>query len=203
LATPSHLTSSEESQHKTQERVLRVCFLSRISAMKNLDYALEILVKVQTQVIFEIYGPKEDLVYWHKCDALIKSLPHNVKVNYYGPVNNSRVAEIIGMHDLFFVPSRGENFGHVFIESLSVGVPILVSDQTPWRDLEKQGLGWDIPLESPDRFVAAIEQSAALNDQQRFDVRQKCINFAQTKADDPLTVNDNRALFKNALTLNN
>jgi glycosyltransferase involved in cell wall biosynthesis len=202
LATPTQITNAEDSHHKTEERLLRVCFLSRISPMKNLDYALEILAKVQTKVFFEIYGPREDLIYWRKCDALIQALPHNIKANYLGPVDNSRVAEIIGMHDLFFVPSRGENFGHVFMESLSAGVPILVSDQTPWRDLEKQNLGWDIPLDKPDSFVAAIEKSATLNEQQRLDVRRNCINFSQAKAYDPFTVEDNRALFINALTVN-
>jgi glycosyltransferase involved in cell wall biosynthesis len=31
-----------------------------------------------------------------------------------------------------FMPTRGENFGHIILESLQHGTPTLVSDQTPF-----------------------------------------------------------------------
>jgi glycosyltransferase involved in cell wall biosynthesis len=43
-------------------------------------------------------------------------------------------------YDLFAFPSRGENFGHVVLESLSVGTPVLVSDRTPWKGGESDAL---------------------------------------------------------------
>ena len=52
-------------------------------------------------------------------------------------------------NDLFFLPTRGENFGHVIAEALSVGTPVLISDQTPWRKLAAVGLGHDLPLAVP------------------------------------------------------
>jgi hypothetical protein len=35
----------------------------------------------------------------------------------------------------------------VILESLSAGRPVLISDQTPWRELEKDRCGWDVSLE--------------------------------------------------------
>lgn len=177
------------------DRTLRVCFLSRIAAMKNLDFALEVLAHVNEPIDFKIYGPKEDAVYWEKCCALIEKLPAHIKVSYCGSVAHAEVKTAISTNDIFFVPSRGENFGHVFMESLSVGVPILVSDQTPWRDLESKGLGWDIPLNQPERFVDAIERAAQLSSKDRRAIKKNCVDFARKKAEDPLAAERNRQLF--------
>ena len=34
-------------------------------------------------------------------------------------------------YDLLFLPTKGENFGHVILESMSAGTPVLISDTTP------------------------------------------------------------------------
>lgn len=181
------------------DRALRVCFLSRIAAMKNLDFALEVLAQVNASIDFKIYGPKEDLVYWEKCSALIEKLPENINASYCGSVDHAEVKTVISANDIFFVPSRGENFGHVFMESLSVGVPILVSDQTPWRNLEVKGLGWDIPLNEPESFVDVIERAAQLSSKDRREIKQNCVDFARNNAEDPLVVEHNRELFLKVL----
>lgn len=177
---------------------LRVCFLSRIAPMKNLDYALKVLAQVKVRVQFDIYGPKERPVYWEECEALIKKLPPNIRTAYGGSVENSKVRAVIGMYDLFFVPSRGENFGHVFMEALSAGVPILVSDQTPWRDLKRQQLGWDISLEQPDEFVRALEEAAGFDAVTRAEMRARCVDFSRDIAEDSGALEMNRNLFLRA-----
>lgn len=82
------------------------------------------------------------------------------------------------------------------MESLSVGVPILVSDQTPWRNLEVKGLGWDIPLNEPESFVDVIERAAQLSSKDRREIKQNCVDFARNNAEDPLVVEHNRELFE-------
>ena len=209
IAVAGDLLQNAESAHpdfeitkiETSEPTLRVCFLSRIAAMKNLDYALEVLAHVKSTVDFKIYGPKEDPIYWNRCHTLIERLPSNIKVTYCGSVDHDEVKKTIRANDIFFVPSRGENFGHVFMESLSVGVPILVSDQTPWRDLESKGIGWDISLNRPEGFADAIEKAAQLSSKDRLRMKLNCINFARKKAEDPLAVELNRQLFLNVLAL--
>lgn len=46
---------------------------------------------------------------------------------------------------LFLLPSHSENFGLVIAEALVRGVPVLVTDTTPWRDLSAQGAGDCVP----------------------------------------------------------
>src|SRR5690606_20882238 len=70
--------SSELHQIKRKIRnngePLRVCFLSRVSRMKNLDFALKVMMKVSVPIVFSIYGPKSDAIYWNECEALISIL---------------------------------------------------------------------------------------------------------------------------------
>ncbi|MDB6113140.1 MAG: aceC [Lacunisphaera sp.] len=46
---------------------------------------------------------------------------------------------------LFLLPSHSENFGLVIAEALAAGVPALVTDTTPWKDLATAGSGWCVP----------------------------------------------------------
>jgi glycosyltransferase involved in cell wall biosynthesis len=142
---------------------LRAVFLSRVSRKKNLDFVLKILHTVQSRIRFDIYGPLEDQSYWKECQHLICALPPHVQVRYCGTVLHEQVPEVFSKYHLLFLPTRGENFGHVVIESLSAGCPVLISDQTPWHGLEMSGVGWDIPLSAPERFKVVLEQCAAMD----------------------------------------
>lgn len=189
----------QKSNAEFTGRSLRVCFLSRIAPMKNLEYALRVLARVNAPIDFNIFGPKEDPAYWGRCQTVIGGLPANIKAMYCGSVDHAEVKRVIGAHDLFFVPSLGENFGHVFMESLSAGVPILVSDQTPWCELQSKGVGWDIPLDQPENFVKAVEEAAQFSSAQRNQMRFNCLDFAHQKAEDSSAVMLNRELFAHAL----
>lgn len=139
---------------------LKLFFLSRISEKKNLLFALRSLlnIKVTSNVVFDIYGPIEDGAYWKKCLPLIEELKRkNISVNYMGSVLNEKVSESIATYHFLFLPTLNENFGHVIVESLLNGKPVIISNQTPWRDLEKYNVGWDISLDNISKFDKVIE----------------------------------------------
>lgn len=178
---------------------LNIIFLSRISRMKNLNYALEVLKDVKSKILFDIYGPQEDSTYWEECEHIIKSLPGNIKAFYKGNVFPEHVKSTFSRYDLFFLPSKGENYGHVIAESISVGTPVLLSDNTPWRDLRKEGVGWDIPLNSPSTFVSIIEDYASLSNKEREMNRAKVYGKAVQMLTDESAINSNRQLFLSVL----
>lgn len=141
---------------------LRLVFLSRISPKKNLLFALEVLARVSIPVDFTILGPHEDAAYWARCERAIAALPAHVRVTDGGPVEPARVVPALAAHDLFFLPTLGENYGHVIAEALEAGLRLLLSDRTPWRDLARAGVGHDLPLSDPGAFARAIEAEGAL-----------------------------------------
>ncbi|HEY1763474.1 MAG TPA: glycosyltransferase [Opitutaceae bacterium] len=47
-----------------------------------------------------------------------------------------------GIASLFLLPSHNENFGLCIAEALASGVPVLVTDTTPWSRVNENGAGW-------------------------------------------------------------
>lgn len=193
------LSSKFSSDYMPTDGVLRVVFLSRISPKKNLDYALRVLHRVNISVQFDIYGPLEDEVYWHLCSDLIESLPVNIKAKYCGVVLPDNIADTFSQYDLFFFPTQGENYGHVIAESLSVGTPVLISGQTPWRNLLNDGLGWDLSLDEPNIFVQALEHCFNLSTEERLEWREEISEKGQLKINNAEDVEANKTLFLTAL----
>jgi len=137
---------------------LDVVFISRICIMKNLDYALRALSGLKGEVSFHIFGPTEDVTHWEQCEKLIAALPSGVSAAYCGVISHEKVMRVISAHHLLLLPTRGENYGHVIVEAFLAGRPVLISDRTPWRDLERYKAGWDVPLEKPDRFREVLQR---------------------------------------------
>lgn len=183
-----------------REGPLRVVFLSRITPMKNLDFALCVLAKVRNPVQFNIYGPIGETAYWRQCQALIARLPSNVTVHYGGGVKHGEVPAVMAAHDLFFLPTLGENYGHVISESLSAGTPVLIADTTPWRGLKEAGVGWDLPLDKEQSFVDCIHYMAELKPEDRVELRRKAASYAEARLHNPEVVISNRQLFIEAIS---
>jgi glycosyltransferase involved in cell wall biosynthesis len=177
---------------------LRVVFLSRISRMKNLSSALKMLDGVLGDVSFDIYGPAEDASYWGECQKLISALPANVRVEYRGRIGHEKVAQVYAEHDLFLLPTLGENFGHVICESLAAGCPVLISDQTPWRDLEKHGAGWAIPLEATERFRSILQQCVDADGEWFAGLSDSATRYAERVMSNQETIDSNRRLFQDS-----
>ncbi len=196
LDLPSKVVLGAPNSALLSDNCLRVVFLSRLTREKNLDYALRILKRVKAKIVFDIYGPAEDPAYLNECQELINKLPQNISANYHGPVSPSRVAEIFSSYDLFFFPSRGENYGHVIAESISVGTKILISNNTPWLDLENEGLGWDLDLKDESGFVNILETLSLEGLDERLEKRALVQASAHRRLLNPEVLNDNRELFR-------
>ena len=182
------------------EGPLRVCLLSRISPMKNVRYAIEVVLKLRVPVEFSIHGPIEDRSYWETCQPLIAAAPAGCRIEWKGEVPPDRVRATIARHDLFLLPTRGENFGHVIFESLAAGVPVLVSDRTPWRDLDARGSGWVRSLETPQAFVDALESAAASDPAVRRAAAVAAYAHALEVSRSAAVLGANRGLFLDAAT---
>jgi glycosyltransferase involved in cell wall biosynthesis len=172
-------------------------FLSRISPKKNLLGTLKLLSKLPANnaVEFDIYGPIEEDAYWNECTAIIQSMPSHVKVNYKGILENSAVINIMSSYHLSVLLTFNENYGHSIVESMAAGCPVLISDQTIWKNLEEKNAGWDIELKNENKILKAIEEACNWN-QEEFNTKSKgALSFAQQIFDDKEGVEQNKKLF--------
>jgi glycosyltransferase involved in cell wall biosynthesis len=137
--------------------------VARVSPEKNLLFALEVLQKVKGKVKFDIYGPVYDYPYWEKCKAVLNKLPENIEAEHFGPIVKDEIPSALKDVHFLFMPTQGENFGHTILEAMVCGCPAIISDQTPWRNMELTKAGFDLPLNNQKGFVDAIEKSVAMD----------------------------------------
>lgn len=160
-----NIPSISRKEYQRREKIPgkgRFIFLSRIHPKKNLLSAIKYFNDVEGEAIFDIYGSIEDEAYWHECKAAIKVLPKHIKCEYKGLVSHEQVHEVFSQYDAFLFPTLSENYGHVIAESLLVGTPVIISDQTPWNDVEINNAGFVCVLSDDENFIKAIE--SVIND---------------------------------------
>jgi glycosyltransferase involved in cell wall biosynthesis len=145
---------------------LNILFVGRIHPIKNLDFLIASLQKVSAQVKLTIVGSKEDVTYWEACSRLIAALPSNVTVDYLGEMPHHQLPAIFAAQHVLALPTRGENFGHAIFDGLAAGKPVIISDQTQWRNLNSVMAGCDLPLSKPELFTEAVNKMAAMDQEQ-------------------------------------
>ena len=159
---------------------VKLIYLARISPIKNLFFILEVLLKYagKGRIWLTIAGKVEDDRYWQKCVEIIEKLPDNIEVTIHGTVEHAEVLEFLQSFHFYILPTFGENFGHGIFEAFLAGKPVIISDQTPWRNLANKGIGWDIPLAEPETFIQSIEQAINMNQSQYDQLSARCHQFA-------------------------
>lgn len=166
--------------------ILKVVFISRISEMKNLLFAIDVISNIKAKIIFDIYGPLEDREYWEKCQKKLNELPSNVQWIYKGMVDSEQVINIFTNYDVFLFPTQGENYGHVIFESLAGGCIPVISDQTSWGEIETVKCGRVIPLSNFNEFVSAIQKLAEMDKDALIKIREKANHYAIKKYEDSI-----------------
>jgi glycosyltransferase involved in cell wall biosynthesis len=169
---------------------VKLFILSRITPKKNLLYALELLRSLHLQNIsFHIIGPVDDMQYWQKCQGIIRDLQLFMHVEYLGSLPNNQLREVLQQFHFMLLPTLNENYGHVIVDSLSAGCPVIISDNTPWRMLEKFKTGWDISLNNKNTFLEVIKLCTDMPQEEydewsigAVDFIKKAINTEELKA---------------------
>ncbi|WP_439883008.1 glycosyltransferase [Pontibacter sp. MBLB2868] len=194
---PGKQFASINARRPKNKGVLKLVSIARIAPEKNTKYALEVLgaYKGSGTIYFDIFGPLYDMDYWKECEDLIRKMPESVVVRYIGSIESRLVPETLENHHMLFMPSRGENFGHVILESLTAGCPVLISDQTPWKGLKALGIGFDHPLEEKKRFADTLQALVNLSQEEYNCLSDRAFKYAISYRNNPENIEASRALF--------
>jgi glycosyltransferase involved in cell wall biosynthesis len=183
-------------QRKKTVGDLKLVYIGRIAPEKNTLYAIECLKNcTKGNIIYDIYGPVYEESYWQKCNEVINTLPDNVKVNYKGSLDGNKVLSTLAEYHLMFLPTTGENFGHTILESFMSATPVLISSNTPWKQLKTKGIGWDIALDSKDNFSKTIDEVANMDQHQFDEMSKKSLEYADVFIHDDKLKKQNDLLF--------
>lgn len=157
---------------------LRIVFLSRISPKKNLDYALDVVRGLKGNVVFDIYGIHEDVRYYDVCMEKIRMMPDNIHCSFKGEAHPEQVISVFARYHVFLFPTRGENYGHVIYEAMAGGCVPVISDQTPWGELEKKRAGKVFPLERSEDYRETLQEMVGWEEEEYLDWRERTVEYA-------------------------
>lgn len=179
---------------------VKMIFLSRYMRKKNFKWLVDNLINFEGRLTIDIYGPIEDAPYWEETKTAISKLPPNVTVEYKGLLEYEKVSKKLFEYHFFVLPTVGENFGHVFVEALAAGCPLLISDCTPWLNLEEKNVGWDLPLENPAKWLEMLTYCINLDQVSYSSLSENARNFAARWLLDPKVEEDTLTVLDYSLT---
>ena len=164
---------------KKHDKLLKVCFLSRICEHKGLDIVIEALSRIENKNIeFSIFGPIQDQNYWNTC---LKKLEHlNLLWTYKGDVQSEDVQNVLSTQDVLILPTKSENYGHVIFEALSVGCIPIISYKTPWNIVKTKCAGY-VVSRTIESFELALLEYMNLSDKEKNKIIDEAIKFAKDK----------------------
>ncbi len=134
LLTVGRLSSTE--RYKGHEQVIR---------------AMPAICKNQPQARYVIVGDGDDAP---RLQALACEMKVESQVIFAGYVPREDLADYYRLSDIFVMPSTGEGFGIVFLEALASGRPVIAAnaDASP-EALDGGRLGWLVDPERPDQIA--------------------------------------------------
>ena len=174
---------------------LNLISIALVSPMKNHLLVLKSLSDAKQNINYRIYGPIKDSTYWEECKTTIKSIPQNVKVEYMGEINPTKIEEALRWSHAFILPSKSENFGHAIVEALSAGKPVISSKNIPWNDLETHHCGFNIAPEDTNAMAEKIVYLANLGNDEYQLMSKNAANYIRQKIDIASTIRAYRELF--------
>lgn len=163
-----------------EEGPLKIVFLSRICAHKNLDFAIRSIANMKKKAKFTIYGPIQEAEYWKQCKQQLELVSFPWK--YGGDVSPEEVQNKLAEQDVMIFPSKSENYGHVVFEALSVGCIPVISDRTPWKDLAKEKAGYELPL-NETQFSVLLDKLAGYTVNEREMMADRAVDYAKKKVE--------------------
>jgi glycosyltransferase involved in cell wall biosynthesis len=187
--------SLPEWSPRQPEEPFRVVFLGRIAPVKNLLGAIDALSRLLCPATLTVYGPEEDIEYAKACRDAASRLTSHLKVEFAGMLAPDRVLPSLVEHQAMLFPSTGESFGHVIGEGLLAGLPVVISDRTPWNWVQDAKAGFVFALEDTAGMAAALTQLSKLSAERFEELRHHCRTTGITSMTDATGIADTKQMF--------
>jgi len=101
-----------------------------------------------------------------------KMITNNNNINLFKPIyNKEKKKQLFQNYDFFVLPTYNESFGLAILESLSYGLPVLTTRNTPWSNIKKYNAGWIIN-NSYDELIITLNKIFKLKSYE-FNIKSK------------------------------
>lgn len=192
-ALPNALSPLE----RNPETPLQLVSVARISPEKNNRFILQLLHKFPHPVHMVFYGAAgNDEAYVSAFRRDMEQLPPHIAVQWHGFLDPERLQPELRQAHWFIMPTLGENFGHAIFEALAAGLPVMIGDNTPWKNLQDQNAGWDLSPQNPEPWLRMLETAYYMERDRYQTMSADAMKLAQAQAASDTAFGQYELLFK-------
>ena len=122
FARPTALPRQQQNTDAVQ-----LLFVGHITKAKGVLDVLKAVAKLSGDDFFlhVVGGASAEPATWQQAQALIEKQGLSDKVKMYGRVENAQLQALYALADVFVLPSYWEGYGIVFLEAMSLGLPVV------------------------------------------------------------------------------
>ena len=159
VANVPAVPNEDPGELRHRDRYLSV---GRISRVKNTHVLIEAFLDSGLEGgHLDVVGTTDDRDYYSECESLAS---RHSGIQLIGGRDPGSLQKLYMESGFFCLATSGENFGHAIVEALASGTPVIISDQTPWSDLQAAGAGWVVPLDQRDQWAKVFRETARLDE---------------------------------------
>lgn len=132
--------------HDYDDDVFRILFVGQITQAKGIGYLLQAYQAVQSPdtsltLVGDFVGPPSAFAPYRHLFHHIRHVPHGLLPDYYRSA------------DVFVFPTLSEGLGHVVLEALASGLPVITTFQGP-NQVVRDGIdGFLVPLRNKEAII--------------------------------------------------
>lgn len=172
----------------------KILFVGRPVKQKGLSDLLDALIMIQNDdwelgIIGKTF---EQVLSNSKYNCLSE------KIQLFGSIDNTEVANVMREYDILVVPSHYENFGNVALEGMASGMLVIVSDVNGLGELVTHGVtGLHFSSKSPKSLANQLKIAIA---DDLMNIRKNAIQFSKTLRWKNLTLKYEEIFAKNTIS---
>lgn len=120
-----------------------ILFMSRILPSKGLDALIDAFARLvsSTEDVHLVVAGPDEIGYASKLRNKIRKLGIERHVTFPGMLRGERKIRAFKMADVFVLPSHSEGFSVAILEALAAGLPLVISDNCNFSEVQDFGAG--------------------------------------------------------------
>lgn len=143
-----------------EKNIKNLCYFGSLEEKKGLPFLINVyklLIKKIPDITLTLYGSGEKYFY-ERCYSLLND-KEKKNIHYGGTLSRNELPIRLSQYSVFLFPTKIENFPLSWLEVMSLGRPLIVSDILPaYESVEDKETGYIISTKYPDRWVSKISE---------------------------------------------
>lgn len=161
----------------TRKQLLTV---SRLHPIKRLVELVQAFARVSSRHStwdLVIAGPNEDSAYRRRIEVTAASLRIADQVRLVGPLEGDRLVGRYREARVFVLASASESAGLTIVEALAVGLPVVATTGTPWKELVDAQCGWWVDP-GVDALADGLDEAMSASDEMLLEMGRRARRLA-------------------------